>query len=325
MLKLNINDMCFYNGKTQIDIKTFRVFQEFLHQNNNLKGFIFRGQEDANFKLEPSIYRGQADKDLVRENMEFYLERFMIYARDRIENYNELKNDKKELWAIGQHHGLKTPLLDWSASPYIASFFAFENKLDVEKRSVFLLNAKRVNELYFENLYEFYKRGIKALGSNEELYEYITRFENDLDRGKVLDKFLQSKSFGTPSVQMKLLLKTAEKELLKIYSPFNGKNKRIINQRGLFTIFNTDIYMEDLIRKRYPDEKILIQVNFPNEIRDEVITRLDAMNINQLSLFPDLAGAALYTNSKKIEEIKKYDDVDLMCSDSEFEKKLDTW
>lgn len=55
-----------------------------------------------------------------------------------------------------------------------------------------------------------------------------------------------------------------------------------------------------------PKDKIaLIKVKIPNELRESMLIVLNRMNINHLTLFPDLEGASLYANMAL--KINKYD------------------
>jgi hypothetical protein len=89
-----------------------------------LAGYVFRGQESAEWSLQPSLERegGEAVRTSV--------ERALIEAFQRRAHYSLPRppavEERLEWLAIMRHHGVPTRLLDFTYSFYVAAFFALE-------------------------------------------------------------------------------------------------------------------------------------------------------------------------------------------------------
>ncbi len=82
------------------------------------------------------------------------------------------------------------------------------------------------------------------------------------------------------------------------FQPTSDDNPRVLNQNGLFTVAANGEELEEWVKNNFVGSKdrILIKFNIPNSDREDCLDSLYTMNINHITLFPDIYGAAVYTN-----------------------------
>ena len=109
----------------------------------HISEFLYRGQADSRWKLETTLERISAADLTVSA---YYIKALIAHPKiesltDKVlkipgeEKYEELLEGRDllnrefpayEYLAYLRHHGFPSPLLDWTASPYIAAFFAMD-------------------------------------------------------------------------------------------------------------------------------------------------------------------------------------------------------
>ncbi len=140
------------NGYSEYKITAWDDFGLVVSYFANELGFIFRGQRDSDWPLSTSldrlIERIKPEID-IDSTYDFLITEFVKSIRGRTQTQKGLLAEGDELWALGQHYGLATPLLDWSKSIYVAVFFAFEDPTPSASgwRSVYALHQNSVEKI----------------------------------------------------------------------------------------------------------------------------------------------------------------------------------
>jgi hypothetical protein len=102
----------------------------------DFKAETFRGQGSNEFRLSTTLHRAgrsRLDRYCTEELPRF--SQLAEVALDTAINLNDGAHYSTTL-GLAQHHGLPSPLLDWTRSPYIAAFFAFADALENKRDGV---------------------------------------------------------------------------------------------------------------------------------------------------------------------------------------------
>ena len=95
------------------------------------RDYIFRGQRQP-FKLATTFHRTW------RKNLNQWItqdiELLFGSVAETLKYPLQLGNlqHNAAIWSILQHHGYPTPMLDWSYSPFVAAYFAFQQEIDIK-------------------------------------------------------------------------------------------------------------------------------------------------------------------------------------------------
>jgi hypothetical protein len=234
----------------------------------------FRGHADHQWKLEPTAMRfidqieaahPERKADRVRTG-ELALKRLLEAFRTNLIVNHDLPEEAVEridLWQYGQHFGLPSPLLDWTHSPYVALFFALSSptRSELDSRCVWVLNLEMLGFL------------------NRAVLEEVRPKHEDRLHGELLDQ---------------------QFPLLEIVEEVSQHNRRVAFQQGFFTKHvhyrSLEIWLTRIVKQLHfnrGDRPVLQKHIFPctEPQRLAVLDKLDKMNINNRTLFPDVYGS----------------------------------
>lgn len=208
----------------------------------------FRGQESSAWDLVPTVHR---DYDQAGEHN--LAAHFRLSAGTRHSKTLDL-SDMPAWMSLMQHFGLPTRLLDWTASPLVALFFALDSVSQTEAAVVWALVPSRLNAVSAFNAEETF-----ALSGAEAR----PLLQAGLERGPVVEDVL---AVLGQDVDLRMTL-----------------------QQGAFTLHGTNSALNDHPKA----SEFLAKFTIPKSARESISEELWFLGVRRSSLFPDLANLAL--------------------------------
>jgi len=264
----------------EIKVKTWAEFKEIVEKSK--LEWIYRGQSNSEWELETTLQRSKII-DNFREFEDELLHDFKQGAKFYLAE-EKLPSTKLEWFSMMQHFGAPSRLLDFTKSPYIAAYFAFEH---------LSTDAKEVS-IWFVNKIYLWQKAMYYIKQKIDNPSYLRYTYDD----KTFEKIYQKSKEGDFNCVVPI-------------APSN-LNQRYYLQQSVF------------ICQCNPYDKLINQLDFLGNLKQDTIMKITIplsekkiairdlikMNVTRASLFPGLDGFAKslflkYENLSTFEESGK--------------------
>ncbi|MGF6694105.1 hypothetical protein M2318_004189 [Metapseudomonas resinovorans] len=256
----------------------------------------YRGQADSAWKVKPSVMR-QLKPDAERQ----------ILSELLLEAPTEFGSDKTMFDKLvrAQHYSLPTRLLDVTLNPLVGLYFACEEEKYWPKDGVVqVFDFQKNREKFADSDTISVICNLSKLSESER--QLITEEYNKV--GHKLTDWIESKKNNfrsKPEVKRLIQFVRVEKpyfldsinpaDLFRYYFVHPSKNnKRVIAQSGAFIAAGLLQYRSLENSTGLKHKKIII----PAECKEDILTQLDALNINSRSMFPEIEFTSKYIKKK---------------------------
>lgn len=223
--------------------------------------YAFRGQSDSKWGLKPSLLRYLGDEITAEAALDIEksaLAEFKSNAHLHLpQSVFATTTDTISWWTVMQHHGAPTRLLDWTASLYVAAYFAVHGDRRTDG-AIWIVHTASLHE--------------------------------KIDEGVVESKIPKTEAEIQP------LFFEADPPPIVTFVGRNNKSDRMIAQQGFFSVCRSVLGDHGKIFEHAfsgPSDKLRYgKLVIPADLKPVFARRLRTMNISANALFPGIDGLA---------------------------------